>query len=801
MSPTPPLQVIALISGGKDSFFSLLHCLANNHRVVALANLYPSPPSSPSPNAQECQDGPSDLNSSDLNSYMYQTVGHTLIPLYATALGIPLYRQQIAGTAVDSQKDYSAPAMTPTEAYSPNADSYDETESLLPLLRRVLADHPHANALSAGAILSTYQRTRIESIALRLGLIPLAYLWQYPYLPTPLPSSAGLLRDMAAVGLDARIVKVASGGLDDGFLWENVCDERVIRRMEKAVGRFGGSVLGEGGEYETVVVRGPMGVWKGRLVVRDGHKVIRNGEGGESWLEFTEEGTVTMVAESEVDPDEWKQRIKTPGLWDARFESLVEELGTMSWDESEAGANDPDAEQLISAEESSNQEVPQPPHRPPDPAKPPQPWCLPVLTTITPSLNFFSNLTAPAFSPLTTQIAHSLDILRALLRTHDLTPASLLSTTILLRSMASFPVLNTMYAALFPHPHPPARATLACGAALPPGVNIMLSAVAIVPTTADQRQGLHVQSRSYWAPANIGPYSQAISVRAHDAGATRLVYVAGQIPLVPATMEVLGADGRSGAGMALFAQQAALALQHQWRIGAEMRVGWWAGAVAFVAGAPDAAQKARAAWWCWRRMHEPPPAGEPEPDDEDGLADGLDAWDRKYGGQGSFATAPAPAPALPDFASATAADDGGDEALVPGFFAVQVAALPRGCAIEWQSMGLADATVAYGSSALRDSARSRVCTVTSAEGVAVEHVGFPLATCSEAYVLEQCVQRVNHRRAAGEDGGRWRDFHATLYTASVGAFCGIEAQLVPCERVWGAGGVELRVGLVVQWVR
>ena len=36
------LNVIALVSGGKDSFFSLLHCMANGHRVVALANLYPA---------------------------------------------------------------------------------------------------------------------------------------------------------------------------------------------------------------------------------------------------------------------------------------------------------------------------------------------------------------------------------------------------------------------------------------------------------------------------------------------------------------------------------------------------------------------------------------------------------------------------------------------------------------------------------------------------------------------------------------------------------------------------------------
>ena len=41
------LNVIALISGGKDSFFSLLHCIENGHRIVALANLFPQDEKTP----------------------------------------------------------------------------------------------------------------------------------------------------------------------------------------------------------------------------------------------------------------------------------------------------------------------------------------------------------------------------------------------------------------------------------------------------------------------------------------------------------------------------------------------------------------------------------------------------------------------------------------------------------------------------------------------------------------------------------------------------------------------------------
>lgn len=257
------LNVIALISGGKDSLFSILHCLANEHRVVAIANLYP-------------QEQPLD-GGEDIDSYMYQTVGHSIVPLYEEALGIPLYRQPIRGSAINTSSVY-APAAERDVSRGP-VEEDDETESLVPLLRRVVAAHPDADALSTGAILSTYQRTRVESVALRLGLTPLSYLWQYPSLP-PYTQTA-LLTDMRAVGQRSRIVKVASGGLDEGFLWEDVSDERVVRKLQTRMARFGagdGAVLGEGGEFETLALDGPDVLWK-RCIQVDVKEIVRGGGG------------------------------------------------------------------------------------------------------------------------------------------------------------------------------------------------------------------------------------------------------------------------------------------------------------------------------------------------------------------------------------------------------------------------------------------------------------------------------------------------------------------------------------------
>lgn len=43
----------------------------------------------------------------ELDSYMYQTVGHHAIDLYADALDLPLYRGFIKGTSVNTGRVYT----------------------------------------------------------------------------------------------------------------------------------------------------------------------------------------------------------------------------------------------------------------------------------------------------------------------------------------------------------------------------------------------------------------------------------------------------------------------------------------------------------------------------------------------------------------------------------------------------------------------------------------------------------------------------------------------------------------------
>jgi len=66
---------------------------------------------------------------------------------------------------------------------------------------------------------------------------------------------------------------------------------------------------------------------------------------------------------------------------------------------------------------------------------------------------------------------------------------------------------------------------------LPAPLRLMLDCIAYSEQKASDRQALHVQGLSYWAPANIGPYSQAVVVNER-------VFVSGQIGLIPSSLAI-----------------------------------------------------------------------------------------------------------------------------------------------------------------------------------------------------------------------------------------------------------------------
>lgn len=125
---------------------------------------------------------------------------------------------------------------------------------------------PEVKAVSCGAILSNYQRFRVENVCMRLGLIPLHYLWQR--------DRDSLLGEMIDCGLHAILLKVSGGGLEPNrHIGRDLATLRPA--FEKLRDRFGLDICGEGGEYESLVLDCPLfyrriNLTKTRLVVDGG---------------------------------------------------------------------------------------------------------------------------------------------------------------------------------------------------------------------------------------------------------------------------------------------------------------------------------------------------------------------------------------------------------------------------------------------------------------------------------------------------------------------------------------------------
>lgn len=86
--------------------------------------------------------------------------------------------------------------------------------------------------------------------------------------------------------------------------------------------------------------------------------------------------------------------------------------------------------------------------------------------------------------------------------------------TLFIKDMANYSLLNEIYISKFAKINPPVRVCVQS----PLKTHIVLEAIAYRDGSTSKdgsvhnRQTLHVQSISHWAPANVGPYSQVVRV-------------------------------------------------------------------------------------------------------------------------------------------------------------------------------------------------------------------------------------------------------------------------------------------------
>nr|XP_057947394.1 diphthine--ammonia ligase [Doryrhamphus excisus] len=472
------MKVVALISGGKDSCYNMMQCVAAGHQIAALANLRPA-------------------DTDELDSYMYQTVGHQGIELYAEAMDLPLYRRTIRGSSLDTSRHYHQ-----TEG--------DEVEDLYELLS-LIKETECVEAVSVGAILSDYQRTRVENVCLRLGLQPLAYLWRR--------DQESLLSEMLSSDLHAIVIKVAAVGLDpEKHLGKSLADmEPYLKQLSQ---KYGVHVCGEGGEYETFTLDCPL--FKKRLVIDAAETVIHSADAFApvGYLRFTALHTESKASD-----------VAAGAVARCPCQSAIDKI-TEEVEYADGAGDDHHHREFTSDIDLSCQ----------------QGHVLPG--DFPPSCSLRSHMGYQWISGINGQqsqdpgiqgqTAAAFILLQSELNSRGWSMEDIVLVHLYVSNMDDFGPLNTVYKNHFGI-NPPARVCVQ--APLPAGrllqMDCLLHNWTKPPTEGSfhHREALHVQSLSHWAPANIGPYSQAL--RVDDA-----VFCAGQIALIPCTMQLVKAGTR-----------------------------------------------------------------------------------------------------------------------------------------------------------------------------------------------------------------------------------------------------------------
>jgi diphthine-ammonia ligase len=192
------MRVAALFSGGKDSVFAVYITQQYGWEMSYLVTLHPE----------------------KSDSWMFHSINIHLSELLAETLGIPQVKKSTKG------------------------EKETELLDLKHLLQGLEID-----GVVSGAIASEYQRTRVEKICDELDLKSFTPLWH--------KNQELLLRDQIKAGFHIIVVGVFASGFDETWLGKTI-DEEAINTLIHLNKKYGINIAGEGGEFETLVLDGPM---------------------------------------------------------------------------------------------------------------------------------------------------------------------------------------------------------------------------------------------------------------------------------------------------------------------------------------------------------------------------------------------------------------------------------------------------------------------------------------------------------------------------------------------------------------
>ncbi|EAN32727.1 Diphthine--ammonia ligase [Theileria parva strain Muguga] len=229
------MKLLSLISGGKDGIYSILCARRQGHEIVLLGHMTPQ-----------------DSNTHELDSYMFQTIGHNVIGSISKCLDIPLIERTIQRTS----------ASTSTLNYTP--DEQDEVEDLYNLVKEALKVNSEIEGVLTGAVCSRYQMERVKNVCSRLNLTSVNPLWER--------NQRELIKDMIDDGMEAILVKTCSLGLNEKHLGRTI--RELYEELLEMETLYGLNVCGEGGEYETLVLDCPM--YKMKIVIEEHEKIYHS---------------------------------------------------------------------------------------------------------------------------------------------------------------------------------------------------------------------------------------------------------------------------------------------------------------------------------------------------------------------------------------------------------------------------------------------------------------------------------------------------------------------------------------------
>jgi predicted ATP pyrophosphatase (TIGR00289 family) len=211
------MRVAVLATGGKDSALALYKVLNEDHEVKYLVSMIP---------LRE-------------DSWMFHYPNIRLVDLFAKAAEIQLVK---AETLAVKER---------------------EVEDLKRLIEGIDVD-----AIVSGAVASTYQKSRIEKICEQLRLKCIAPLWH----KNPLD----ILKEILDLKFEVIITGVYAYGFSEEWLGRKI-DEVSIKALIELNKQYGVSLVGEGGEYETLVLDAPF--FKKRIKIVEAEKIWKNQNG------------------------------------------------------------------------------------------------------------------------------------------------------------------------------------------------------------------------------------------------------------------------------------------------------------------------------------------------------------------------------------------------------------------------------------------------------------------------------------------------------------------------------------------